>query len=120
MLVSRRRQAWPPTRTVAEKMRALLLAVASAAACPNGPSLYFSQFQEASSGTKKYFQIYNPTAAAISRDGVIRAGEEGPAAAALEPIPIRLGLARGESLLPTLPLPLGKKGFAARPVSCKN
>ena len=47
-------------------MRALLLAVASAAACPNGPSLYFSQFQEASSGTKKYFQIYNPTAAAIS------------------------------------------------------
>ena len=35
-------------------------------ACPNGPSLYFSQFQEASSGNKKYFQIYNPTAAAIS------------------------------------------------------
>ena len=47
-------------------MRRLLLALASAAACPNGPSLYFSQFQEASSGTKKYFQIYNPTAAAIS------------------------------------------------------
>ena len=47
-------------------MRRLLLALASVAACPNGPSLYFSQFQEASSGNQKYFQIYNPTAAAIS------------------------------------------------------
>ena len=42
------------------------MALASVAACPDGPSLYFSQFQEASSGNKKYFQIYNPTAAAIS------------------------------------------------------
>ena len=46
-------------------MRRLLLALASVAACPNGPSLYFSQFQEASSGTNKYWQIYNPTSAAI-------------------------------------------------------
>ena len=43
---------------------ASLLATASAS-CTGGSTLFFSQFQEASTGTNKYYQIYNPTDAAI-------------------------------------------------------
>ena len=43
-------------------LAALVLAVATVA---DGQTLFFSQFQEASSGNNKYFQIYNPTSADI-------------------------------------------------------
>ena len=43
-------------------LAALVLAVATVA---DGQTLFFSQFQEASSGNNKYFQIYNPTDAEI-------------------------------------------------------
>merc|ERR1719482_1026640 len=35
------------------------------ASCPSGGTLFFSQFQEATSGNNKYYQIYNPTDASI-------------------------------------------------------
>jgi len=33
--------------------------------CPSGGGLFFSQYQEASSGNNRYLQIFNPTAASI-------------------------------------------------------
>ena len=39
------------------------------ASCPSGATLFFSQFQEATSGNNKYYQIYNPTDAAIDLTG---------------------------------------------------
>ena len=49
-----------------KSLTAIVLALApfAAAQCPN-PTLFFSQFQEASSGNNKYYQIYNPTDATI-------------------------------------------------------
>ena len=44
----------------------LVIALATVA---DGASLFFSQFQEASSGNNKYYQIYNPTDAAIDLTG---------------------------------------------------
>ena len=41
------------------------LLVLALAAVADGATLFFSQFQEASSGNNKYFQIYNPTSASI-------------------------------------------------------
>ena len=35
-------------------------AAGDSASCPNGGTLFFSQFQEATSGNNKYYQIYNP------------------------------------------------------------
>ena len=35
------------------------------ATCPSGGGLFFSQYQEASSGNHKYLQIFNPTSASI-------------------------------------------------------
>ena len=45
------------------------LLVLALAAVADGASLFFSQFQEASSGNNKYYQIYNPTDAAIDLTG---------------------------------------------------
>ena len=44
-------------------------AAGDSASCPGGATLFFSQFQEASSGNNKYWQIYNPTSASISLAG---------------------------------------------------
>ena len=41
----------------------------AAQSCSNGPTLFFSQFQEASSGNNKYYQIYNPTSSVINLGG---------------------------------------------------
>ena len=40
-------------------------AAGDSASCPSGATLFFSQFQEATSGNNNYWQIYNPTDAAI-------------------------------------------------------
>ena len=50
-------------RSLAASLVALAMAAPAAA-----QSIFFSQFQEASSGNNKYFQIFNPTSSTISLD----------------------------------------------------
>ena len=51
---------------MAPMRRELIIDIALLTACSvEGATLFFSQFQEASSGNNKYFEIYNPTSASI-------------------------------------------------------
>ena len=50
-------------------LSSLLWWAAESQTCPSGGELYFSQYNEASSGSNKYLQIYNPTSASIALSG---------------------------------------------------
>ena len=56
-------------------MLSLLTPLVAAQSCPSGPTLFFSQFQEAQSGNNKYWQIYNPTSATIVLAGSYALGK---------------------------------------------
>ena len=47
----------------------LVASAAGSESCPTGGTLFFSQFQEAVTGSNNYWQIYNPTDAAIDLYG---------------------------------------------------
>ena len=62
-ILGERSSPLPRDWTAATHMLSLLSALF--ATCPSGGGLFFSQYQEASSGNHKYLQIFNPTSASI-------------------------------------------------------